>query len=170
MANVVPFAFKQGILKAQHDFTTIVAAPGAGGAGQGTNVVGAYKLALYTYNGNTAPFAGTGSTVWSAVATEVNNTAGTANYTAGGGVLSTATVGQTGNFTTVDWADATWASATISAGFGVLYRYDTDAAKTYIVAILDFNGAKSSTNGTFQVAFPTINTGGDAILSITGNP
>ena len=56
MANVVPFAFKQGILKAQHDFTTIVAAPGAGGAGQGTPVVGAYRLALYTFNGGTPPF------------------------------------------------------------------------------------------------------------------
>ena len=169
MANVVPYAFKQGILKAQHDFTTVVANPGAGGAGQGTNVTGAYKLALYTYNSNTPPFT-VASTIWSAVATEVNNTAGTANYTAGGAVLSTATVGQTGNFTTVDWADATWASATITAGFGVLYRYDTNGANMYLVAILDFNGAKSSTNGTFQVAFPTINTGGDAILSITGNP
>ena len=169
MANVVPYAFKQGILKAQHDFTTIVGNPGAGGAGQGTSITGAYKLALYTFNSNTPPF-DVNSTIFSAVATEVNNTAGTANYTAGGAVLSTATVGQTGNFTTVDWADATWASATISAGFGVLYRFDTNAAKMYLVAILDFNGAKSSTNGTFQVAFPTINTGGDAILSITGNP
>jgi|TARA_B110000259_G_C13862536_1_gene341490 hypothetical protein len=169
MANVVPFAFKQGILKAQHDFTTIVAAPGAGGAAQGTPVVGAYRLALYTFNGGTPPFT-SASSIYSAVGTEVNNTGSTVNYTAGGAVLSTATVGQTGNFTTVDWSDATWATATISAGFGVLYRYDTNAAANYLVAILDFNGAKSSTNGTFQVAFPTINTGGDAILSITGNP
>ena len=73
MANVVPYAFKQGILKAQHDFTTIVGNPGAGGAGQGTNVTGAYKLALYTFNSNTPPF-DVNSTIFSAVATEVNNT------------------------------------------------------------------------------------------------
>ena len=102
MANIIPFAFRGELFSGTHDFTTIVAAPGAGGAGQGHHVVGAYKLALYTYNSNTPPFT-VASTIWSAVATEVNNTAGTANYTAGGAVLSTATVGQTGNFTTVHY-------------------------------------------------------------------
>ena len=153
MANVVPYFFKQEVLKGNINLTA--ASPAAG----------SIWLALFT---TAAPYTAS-STVYSSADAGQVGTVGTA-YATGGLSCGLGVIAQTGNFTTVDWDDVTWASATISAGFGVLYRYDTDAAKTYIVAILDFNGAKSSTNGSFQIAFPTINTGGDAILSITGNP
>jgi|TARA_R110000787_G_scaffold217538_1_gene326370 hypothetical protein len=163
MANVVPYAFKQGILKADHDFTSAVT-----NYPLATN--NAYNLALYDYNGGVPPYDVNDTSYSSAVANEVVGT----GYTVGGKPLVIGTVGQTGNFSTVDWAtNAIWTTATISAGYGVLYRWQTGGGTTanqFIVAILDFTGAKSSTAGTFEVVFPTIVTGGDAILSITGNP
>ena len=82
MANVVPYAFKQGILKGQHDLSAN----------------DAYYLALYT---TATPYAVSDSVYSSAVANQVG-TSGTA-YTTDGKTTGQGVVAQTGDYTTVDF-------------------------------------------------------------------
>ena len=103
MANVVPYAFKQGILKGQHDLSAN----------------NAYYLALYT---TATPYAVSDSVYSSAVANQVG-TSGTA-YTTDGKTTGQGVVAQTGDYTTVDFTtDPTWTASTITARTGVLYKY-----------------------------------------------
>ena len=157
MANVVPYAFKQGILKGQHDLSAL----------------NGYYLALYT---TATPYAVTDSVYSSAVANQVG-TSGTA-YTTDGKTTGQGVVAQTGDYTTVDFTtDPTWTSSTITARTGVLYKYVSPGGTTanqYLVAILDFGGDITSTAGDFKVTFPSATagspSGSGALLSITGNP
>jgi hypothetical protein len=157
MANVVPYAFKQGILKGQHDLSAN----------------DAYYLALFT---TAAPFAVTDSVYTSAASNQVG-TSGT-NYTTDGKTCGQGVVAQTGDYTTVDFTtDPTWTSSTITARTGVLYKYVSPGGTTanqYLVAILDFGGDITSTSGDFKVTFPSATagspSGSGALLSITGNP
>ena len=159
MANVVPYAFKQGILKAQHDFT----------------VNDGYYLALFT---TAAPYAVGDSVYTSATGNQVS-TVGT-NYTTDGKTCGQGAVAQTGNFTTLDFAtNPAWATASFTARSGVLYKYVAPGGTTavqYLVAILDFGADITATNGTFTVTFPSATAdggagaGSGALLSITGNP
>ena len=157
MANVVPYAFKQGILKGQHDLS----------------VNDGYYLALYT---TAAPYTVNDSVYSSAVANQVG-TVGTA-YTTNGKTAGQGVVAQTGDYTTVDFTtDPTWTASTITARTGVLYKYVAPGGATanqYLVAILDFGGDITSTSGDFKVTFPSATagtpSGSGALLSITGNP
>ena len=157
MANVVPYAFKQGILKGQHDLSAN----------------DAYYLALYT---TATPYAVSDSVYSSAVANQVG-TSGTA-YTTDGKTTGQGVVAQTGDYTTVDFTtDPTWTSSTITARTGVLYKYVAPGGTTanqYLVAILDFGADITSTSGDFKVTFPSATagapSGSGALLSITGNP
>tara|TARA_R100000963_G_scaffold30430_1_gene21702 strand:- start:770 stop:1252 length:483 start_codon:yes stop_codon:yes gene_type:complete len=160
MANVVPYAFKQGILKGFHDFTT---------AGTGT---GTYYLALFTDGGGPTPPYAVGDTSYTSATANQVGTVGT-GYTTNGNALNTGTVGQQGNYSYVDWANTTWGSSTITARYGVIYKRVDPGGTTadqYLVAILDFGADITSTAGDFTVSFPPVVTGLDAVLSITGNP
>ena len=157
MANVVPYAFKQGILKGQHDLS----------ANNG------YYLALFT---SATPYTAS-STVYSSADSNQVGTSGT-NYTTDGKTCGQGVVAQTGDYTTVDFTtDPTWTSSTITARTGVLYKYVAPGGTTanqYLVAILDFGGDITSTSGDFKVTFPSATagapSGSGALLSITGNP
>ena len=157
MANVVPYAFKQGILKGQHDLSAL----------------DSYYLALFT---TAAPYDENSTSYTSATANQVG-TSGTA-YTTNGLTCGQGVVAQTGNYTTVDFTtDPTWTSSTITARSGVLYKYVAPGGTTanqYLVAILDFGGDITSTSGDFKVTFPSATagspSGSGALLSITGNP
>ena len=157
MANVVPYAFKQGILKGQHDLSAL----------------NGYYLALFT---NAAPYDANSTSYTSATANQVG-TSGTA-YTTNGLTCGQGVVAQTGDYTTVDFTtDPTWTSSTITARTGVLYKYVSPGGTTanqYLVAILDFGGDITSTAGDFKVTFPSATagspSGSGALLSITGNP
>ena len=157
MANVVPYAFKQGILKGQHDLSQN----------------NAYYLALFT---NAAPYAVGDTSYTSATANQVG-TVGT-GYTTNGLTCGQGVVAQTGDYTTVDFTtDPTWTASTITARTGVLYKYVAPGGTTanqYLVAILDFGASITSTSGDFKVTFPSPTagapSGSGALLSITGNP
>ena len=157
MANVVPYAFKQGILKGQHDLSAL----------------NGYYLALYT---TAAPYTVNDSVYSSAVANQVG-TVGTA-YNTNGESAGQGVVAQTGDYTTVDFTtDPTWTASTITARTGVLYKYVAPGGATanqYLVAILDFGANITSTAGDFKVTFPSPTagtpSGSGALLSITGNP
>ena len=159
MANVVPFAFKQGILKGQHDLT----------------VNDSYYLALFTI---AAPYNVNDTSYTSATGNQVGTVA--TGYTTNGKTCGQGAVAQTGNFTTVDFAtNPQWTSASFTARSGVLYKFVAPGGTTalqYLVAILDFGADITATNGTFTVTFPSATAdggagaGSGALLSITGNP
>ena len=141
MANVIPYAFRGELFTGTHNF--------ASGGNQ-------FKLALYTSN----PY-NTSSTVY--VSTNEQTSAGGTNYDAGGNDLGSNAVVSTTAVASCDFADSEWTSATITAAFGTIYN-ETKSNKLCVV--LDFDGSKSCTNGTFTVSFPSPATAADAIISM----
>jgi len=149
MANIVPFAFKGELMSGTHNFS-------AGG--------NTFFLALYTSN----PYS-TASTVYDTT-NEVSGSGGS-NYTAGGKQLQNQQVGASTATTTVDFDNLTWGAATTGAAtFGAAFAaiYNTTSANK-IVVVLDFGGTKTATNGDFTIAFPSISTPANAILSLTSS-
>ena len=140
MANVIPYAFRGELFSATHDFAS-------GGD--------SFKLALYT----ASPYS-TASTAYSAtneVSASGTNYVTTGNTLAGNAVVSTTAVAST------DFTDSTWSSATFTAAFGAIYN---DSQSDKLCVVLDFDGNKTATNGTFTVTFPSPATAADAIISM----
>ena len=149
MANIVPFAFKGELMSGTHNFS-------AGG--------NTFFLALYTSN----PYS-TASTVYDTT-NEVSGSGGS-NYTAGGKQLQNQQVGASTATTTVDFDNLTWGAATTGAAtFGAAFAAIYNSTNTNkIVVVLDFGGTKTATNGDFTIAFPSISTPANAILSLTSS-
>jgi hypothetical protein len=102
MANVVPYFFKQEVLKGNINLTA--ASPAAG----------SFWLALFT---TAAPYTAS-STVYSSADAGQVGTVGTA-YATGGLSCGLGVIAQTGNFTTVDFpTNPNWAASTITARSG----------------------------------------------------
>ena len=129
--NYMCTSFKVELMKAVHNFTT----------GTGNT----FKLALYD---NSASF-----TAATTAYTATNEVANSGTYSAGGGTLTNVTPTSSGTTAFTDFADLSFTSATITA-YGALIYNDT-AAGDPAVCVLDFGGAKTSTNGTFTIIFPT---------------
>ena len=138
-------SFKQQLLAGDHDIDTDT-----------------INLALYTssatLNGNTTAYSATN---------EVGNSG---TYAAGGITLTSPTIGLTATSVTastafVDFANASFTSATISAQAALIYNRSSSATNAAI-AVLDFGAVKTSTNGTFTIAFPT-NDASSAILRLS---
>lgn len=122
-------SFKVELLTGTHNFT---------------NSTGdTFKLALYT---NSATLDAS-TTAYSAT----NEASGT-GYSAGGGTLVNVTPTSSGTTAFTDFSDLTFSSATITARGCLIYN-STDSDKA--VAVLDFGGDKTSTNGDFTIQFPT---------------
>lgn len=119
-------SFKQELLSGTHVF--------------GTDV---FKIALYT----SAATLSAATTAYAAT----NEVVGT-GYTAAGNTLSGVTVTLSGTTAIVDFADSTWATATITARGALIYN-SSKAGKA--VAVLDFGADKTSTAGDFVVVMPT---------------
>jgi len=129
--NFMPTSFKVQILKGVHNFST--------GSGQ------TFKLALYD---NSASF-----TAATTAYTASNEVVG-AGYTAGGGTLTKVTpTNPSGTTAVTDFADLSYATATITARGALIYN-DT-ATGNPAVAVLDFLTDKTSTAGTFTIVFPS---------------
>jgi hypothetical protein len=123
-------SFKVGILDGTFDF------------GTGTSQV--FKIALYT---SSATLDAT-TTAY----TSSNEVVGT-GYTAGGNTLVVSQVPtSTGTTAFLDFADSTWASATITARGALIYL--ANGTTNDAVCVLDFGSDKTSTNGNFTVIFP----------------
>ena len=76
------------------------------------------------------------------------------NYTAGGNTLTNVAISVDGTTAIFDADNVTFANATISAQAALLYNANNANSA---IAILDFGGVKTSTNGTFELQFPTAN-------------
>jgi hypothetical protein len=127
--NYMPTSFKVQLLNGLQNFTS-----------------NTFKIALYT-NAATLDANTTAYTTSGEVATG-------GNYVAGGNTLSvttTPTNGGSGTTAFIDFADTTWASATITARGALIYNNSQSNAA---VAVLDFGSDKTSTTGDFTVQFP----------------
>jgi hypothetical protein len=127
-------SFKKELLERKHDFNTT--------SGH------TFKIALYTSSASLDA----ATTAY----TTSNEVVGT-GYTAGGTTLTNIDPTSSGTTAFVDFADATWASATITAAGALIYNTTTDGGSgtTNAVAVISFGGDKTSTNGDFVVQFPT---------------
>jgi hypothetical protein len=126
-------SFKKELLERKHDFN----------ATSGHT----FKIALYTSSATL----GASTTAY----TTSNEVVGT-GYTAGGVTLTNIDPTSSGTTAFVDFADATWPSATITAAGALIYNTTTDGGSgtTNAVAVISFGGDKTSTNGDFVVQFP----------------
>jgi len=129
--NFMCTSFKVELMRAVHNFT----------ASTGNT----FKLALYD---NSASF-----TAATTAYTATNEVANSGTYSAGGGTLTNVTPTSSGTTAFTDFADISFTSATITA-YGAMI-YNDSATGDPSVCILDFGGAKTSTNGTFTIIFPT---------------
>jgi len=128
--NFMCTSFKQQLMQAIHNFTT--------------STGNTFKLALYT---NSASF-----TAATTAYTTTNEVTASGSYSAGGGSLTNVTPTTSGTTAFTDFADLSFTTATITA-YGALI-YNDSATGDPSVVVLDFGGAKTSTNGTFQIIFP----------------
>lgn len=132
-------SFKSELMSALHDFDN----PGGN----------TFKIALYTSSATL----GASTTAYSAT----NEVTGT-GYSAGGNTLTSVSPTTSGTTAYVDFADTTWSSSTITANGALIYN-NTNANRAVIT--LAFGSDKSSSNGDFQIIFPTANAT-DAIIRI----
>ena len=139
--NVIPFAFRGELFTGTHNFAS-------GGD--------SFKFALYTSNPYT-----TASTVY--VTTSEQTSAGSTNYDAGGKAMTGNAVAASTAVASCDFSNVEWPSATITAAYGAIYNDDQGDK---LCVVLDFDGSKSCTNGTFTVSFPSPTTPADAIISM----
>ena len=141
MANIVPDSFKKELFQATHNFNS--------------STGNTFQLALYS---TVSGFTATGTTVY----TTTNEVSGT-GYSASGTTLTNLGVAVGQNISYVDFADATFSTATITASCALIYN-TTQSSKA--VVVLDFGGDKTSTNGDFTIQFPAANST-SAILRIS---
>lgn len=127
-------SFKKELLERKHDFN----------ATSGHT----FKIALYTSSAS-LDAATTNYTT--------SNEVVGSGYTAGGITLTNIDPTSSGTTAFIDFADASWANATITAAGALIYNTTTDGGTgtTNAVAVISFGGDKISTNGDFVVQFPT---------------
>ena len=102
-----------------------------------------FKIALFT----SAATLGAATTAY-ATTNEVTGT----NYVAGGNTLTiSANPASSGTTAFLDFADTTWANATITARGALIYK---SGGGNPAVAVLDFGSDKTSTAGDFTIVFP----------------
>lgn len=102
-----------------------------------------YRMALYTSVATLGP----GTTAY----TSTNEVTG-AGYTAGGQDMSGVQVTTDGTTAIVDFADVTWANATITARGALIYI--ANGTTNPSVAVIDFGSDRTATGGNFVVTMP----------------
>jgi hypothetical protein len=134
ITSAVCTSFKAELLEGKHDFNA------SGGH--------TFNIALYT----SAASLDAATTAYS-----TSNEVVGVGYTAGGIALTNIDPTSSGTTAFVDFADATWTDATITAAGALIYNTTTDggSATTNAVAVISFGGDKTSTNGDFVVVMPT---------------
>jgi hypothetical protein len=130
ITSAVCSTFKQELLKGTHDFD--------GGA--------TYKIALFTSSASM----GASTTAYA----DSNQVADGNGYSTGGATLSSPAVALSSTTAYIDFADATWSSASFTANGALIYRSDGSAPTNDAVCVIAFGGDYTATNGTFTVQFP----------------
>tara|TARA_R110000823_G_C15732690_1_gene479943 strand:+ start:80 stop:517 length:438 start_codon:yes stop_codon:yes gene_type:complete len=125
-------SFKQALLDGEMDFSS--------------NTAQTFKIALYTSSASLDAA--------TAAYTTSNEVTGT-GYSAGGNTLTISTNptnGGSGTTVFLSFTNTTWTSSTITARGALVYQ---SGGGNPSVAVLDFGADKSSSNGDFQIQFPT---------------
>lgn len=125
ISQAMASSFKSEVLGGIHDLDTDV-----------------IKIALYTSSATLSA----ATTVY----TTSNEVVGTA-YVAGGNTLTSPVISLDGTTGICDFADSTWAAATITARGAMIYN---SSKANRAIAILDFGADKISTAGDFTVVMP----------------
>jgi hypothetical protein len=89
---------------------------------------------------------------------DVTNEASGTGYAAGGQAATVTLTAASGNadLELVNLADESWANATITAAYGIVYKHRGGAASAdNLVCLIDFGGTFQSTLGTFTVHMST---------------
>jgi len=94
---------------------------------------------------------GAATTNYSDVTGNSDEATGT-GYTAGGQVLDNVTISVDGTTAIVDIDDEVFTSSTISADGCIIYNA---GASNAAIAVIDFGGTQTSTNGDYTIQFPT---------------
>jgi len=128
-------SFKSELMQALHNFLLT-----------GGNT---FKIALI--KSGMAGTYGAASTNYSNITGNSDEASGT-GYTAGGATLTRVDPTTSGTTAYTDFADVSWSSATISSAAAMIYN---TTSSNRSVSVHDFGGTVTSTNGTFQVTFPT---------------
>jgi hypothetical protein len=130
-------SFKKELLEAVHNFLL------SGGD--------TFKLALYAISSggksSTTATLGASTTAF----TTLGEVASSGSYVTGGGSLTRIDPASSGTTGYTDFADVSFTTATITARGALIYN-SSDSNKA--VCALDFGGNKTSTAGTFAIAFP----------------
>jgi hypothetical protein len=133
-------------------FTKALDNMAAGNIAVGTN---SFKVALLT----AVPVAASQDTaaVWADVSsTEVASGNG---YTTGGASIALShaiyTSGGVHRSVVSGPANTQWPAATFSAAAAIVYR--SDGSNNYVIAQIDFGGTKTSSGGTFQITWDSVN-------------
>ena len=93
---------------------------------------------------------GAGTTNYTDVTGNSDEASGT-GYTAGGQALDSATITLSGSTAFVDFADEVIVTATVSADGCIIYN---SSKANRAIAVIDFGGTKTATNGDFTIQFP----------------
>tara|TARA_R110000772_G_scaffold118312_1_gene223945 strand:- start:488 stop:907 length:420 start_codon:yes stop_codon:yes gene_type:complete len=136
ISQALTTSFKLDILDGVHDLNTDV-----------------IKVALYT----SAAVLNATTTAY----TTLNETTGTA-YVAGGNTLTGATITTSGTTAFATFDNSLWSAASFVARGALIYN-SSKAGKS--IAVLDFGGDQTVSNGDFAVIFPAANAT-DAIIRI----
>ena len=139
ITQAVCTSFKQEILVEGHNFT---------------NGADTFKIALYSSSATLSA----STTAYSST----NEVSDSGTYSAGGGSLTSATPTTSGTTAICDFTDISFTSATITARGALIYN---SSASNKAVVVLDFGGDKTSTSGTFTIAFPAADSS-NAILRL----
>jgi hypothetical protein len=116
----------------------------------GTHDLDTHSIKLALIKATPTGTYGAATTNYSDVTGNSDEATGT-GYTAGGQVLDSVTISTDGTTAIIDIADEVFTSSTISADGCIIYNASaSDAA----IAVIDFGGTKTSTNGDYTIQFP----------------
>lgn len=116
----------------------------------GTHDLDTHTLKLALIKASPSGTYGAATTNYSDVTGNSDEATGT-GYTAGGQNLDGATISTDGTTAIVDFTDEVFTSATVSADGCIIYN---SSASNKAIAVIDFGGTKTSTNGDFTIQFP----------------
>ena len=116
----------------------------------GTHDLDTHSIKLALIKATPTGTYGAATTNYSDVTGNSDEASGT-GYTTGGQVLDSVTISTDGTTAIIDIADEVFTSSTISADGCIIYNA---SASNAAIAVIDFIGTKTSTNGDFTIQFP----------------
>ena len=110
-----------------------------------------FKIALFKAGASIVGTYGAATTNYSNMTGNADENTGT-GYTTGGATLSSITPTSSGTTAIADFADVSWAGATIISRGALIYN-STNGNRA--VCVIDFGSDQAVTAGTFTIVFPT---------------